>query len=66
MPLNALATLEWHYYCPCCERSNFTRFHGNIDCWKVVRCSDCGESYMVEVREDAAKALLKLMRPERS
>lgn len=40
------ATLEWHYYCPKCERSCLTRFSGNYGSWINV-CSDCGETYQV-------------------
>lgn len=40
------ATLEWHYYCPKCERSCLTRFSGRVERW-VNTCSDCGEKYEI-------------------
>ena len=40
------ATLEWHYYCPKCERSCLTRFSGSDESWRTT-CSDCGTKYEV-------------------
>lgn len=40
------ATLEWHYYCPKCERSCLTRFSGSDKSWRTT-CSDCGTKYEV-------------------
>jgi transposase-like protein len=60
MALNAKATLEWHWYCPRCERTCHRRFHcrDEFQGWKIVGCSDCGTSYSVEIDESAVKALL--------
>ena len=40
------ATLEWHYYCPKCERACLTRFSGSDESWRTT-CSDCGTKYEV-------------------
>lgn len=42
------ATLEWHYYCPKCERSCLTRFSGNVETFKNT-CSDCGTVYEIQL-----------------
>jgi transcription elongation factor Elf1 len=58
---NAKATLEWHYECPNCGRSCFSRFYGtSIEGWPVT-CSDCKVEYRVEVGHEAVTALLRIV-----
>ena len=40
------ATLEWHWYCPFCERSCLSRFQGVYYTSSKI-CSDCGNTYKV-------------------
>ena len=43
------ATLEWHWFCPRCERSCLSRYRNNGDdvAWRVT-CSECGKIYTVK------------------
>jgi RNase P subunit RPR2 len=51
--LVSIATPEWHWYCPNCERPNMSRiqdFDSELGEMRVVTCSECGEKY--EVKND--------------
>jgi NADH pyrophosphatase NudC (nudix superfamily) len=42
----AVVTLEWHWYCPYCERSCHSRFNKSFDDFSII-CSDCKNEYFV-------------------
>lgn len=49
--LVSVATPEWHWYCPNCERSNMSRIHdfdNELETMRRVTCSNCGEEYTVK------------------
>ena len=51
--LIAIATPEWHHYCPHCERSCLSRisdFNEELKTTRVVICSSCKKEY--EVKND--------------
>lgn len=51
------ATLEWHFYCPNCDRGCLSRFiGGSLEPWRAI-CPDCQNRYTVKpVLEDRFKA----------
>lgn len=49
---NTPATLEWHWYCPYCERSCHSRFNGTFCEFKII-CSDCDKDYKVTLPKNS-------------
>lgn len=43
-------TIEYHWYCPKCERSCLSPYKEDEDLKVVHTCPDCGEKYQVKFK----------------